>query len=110
VNNKGKVSLEKFVRGQNGSPHVFEYSVEHNNGSTSVEQTLTISASADTFRQGWAATIALDDFPLQDSPHKAADKLADWLERLAAAIRCGEYLDLKKSEFKDIWPVSAKEE
>lgn len=68
-----------------------EFSVEHNNGETSVEQKLTIEGNTRFMHPKYTATIELDDFPEQSTPQGAADKLADWLERLAAAIRTGDF-------------------
>lgn len=100
--NKGKVVLEKFLRGSDGKPSLYEYSVEHNNGSTSIEQTMTLTASSGLLKTSWLASVALDDFPPQETPQKAAEKLADWLERLASAIRCGHFIDIQESQFIDI--------
>ena len=98
--NKGKVEIVKFSKSKD--TQVFEYAVEHNNGSTSVEQVLTISSVDGLRDQTWKAEIKLDDFPPQKTPAEAANKLADWLERLAAAMRKGEYIDLQRAEFKDL--------
>ncbi len=97
--NKGKVELTRFTK---ADAYAFEYSVEQNNGKTSVEQTLTIRSSDGLFEPQWIAEITLNDFPPQQTPSDAADKLADWMERLAAAIRSGEYMPLQRAEFKDL--------
>lgn len=98
--NKGKVELTSFKK--TNDAFVFEYSVEQNNGKTSVEQSLTIRSSDGLFQPDWIAEITLDDFPPQKAPHEAAIKLADWMERLAAAIRSGDYMPLQHAEFKDL--------
>jgi hypothetical protein len=100
--NRGKIELNKFVRSDTTDPHIFEYSVEHNNGKTSVEQTLTIRSTAGLYQPAWIASVALDDFPPQHTPAEAAEKLADWLERLAGAIRTGDYQPFTTGSFKDI--------
>jgi hypothetical protein len=100
--NKGKIELNKFERGTGTDRHVFEYLAEHNNGKTSVEQTLTITSADGLFEPTWIATVALDDFPPQKTPEDAANKLADWLERLASAIKTGEYQPFVNIQFKDI--------
>lgn len=98
--NEGKVELKEFSKGKD--IQTFLYSIEHNNGETSVEQSLKISSVDGLFNPTWVANLALDDFPPQDTPLEAAHKMADWLERLAAAIRIGDYLTVQRSEFKDI--------
>jgi len=98
--NKGKVELHKYTKGKDAQ--VFEYMIEQNNGSTSVDQLLTISSVDGLFNPKWVAKLALDDFPPQETPKNAALKMADWLERLAAAIRAGEYQSLPRAEFKDL--------
>ena len=98
--NKGKVELTKYTKGKDAQ--VFEYSIEHNNGSTSVEQLLTISSVDGLIHSDWVAEIVFDDFPPQKTPEDAALKMADWLERLAAAMRAGEYQSLPRAEFKDL--------
>jgi len=98
--NKGKVELKTF--NNDSDTKTFQYLVEHNNGKTTVEQLLTISSESNLFNDKWNATIKLDDFPCQETPQLAAEKLADWLERLSQAIRSGEYHYFKQEEFKDI--------
>ncbi len=98
--NKGKIELNSFSN-ENGV-QTYEYSVEQNDGSTSVEQLLTISNVKGLFKPSWVAKIQLDDFPQMESPNDAANKLADWLERLSSAIRVGDYQSIPVAEFKDI--------
>lgn len=98
--NKGKVELVRFESTKDNA--FYEYTVEHNNGSTSVKQVLTINSVDGLFRSKWEAVIELDDFPPQETPEAAAHKLADWLERLASAIRIGEYSNTTKANFKDL--------
>ena len=98
--NKGKVELVSFESDSEFCSYV--YSVEQNNGSTSVEQNLTIAGTEGLRDYNWTASIALDDFPPQPTPEAAALKLADWLERLAGALRTGEYENFKRASFKDI--------
>ena len=93
--NKGRSILTYYTFSD--SSVCAEYSVEQNNGSTSVEQKMTLTCdnvdvlSTHFNGQLWNAEIAFDDFPAQKTPEAAAHKLADWLERLAAGIRAGEY-------------------
>lgn len=98
--NKGKVELTSFSKVKDAQ--YFEYLVEQNNGTTTVEQLLTISSVDGLFDHKWVAQIKLDDFPPQETPGGAANKLAEWLDRLAAAIRAGEYLSLPRVEFKEL--------
>jgi hypothetical protein len=103
MEHKVKVQLQKFEFGKDdSSPHVFKYLLEHHNGKTSVEQVLTISSMSRLFDIKWTASIALDDFIPQSSPEAAALKMADWLERLALAIRAGEYLELPIDTYKSV--------
>lgn len=98
--NKGKVELVKFDKSDDYSE--FIYSIEQNNGKTSVEQKLTISSVNGLFKPKWTAHLELKDFPPQDTPESASLKMADWLERLAATMRKGSYLDLPHTEFRDL--------
>lgn len=105
--NKGRSILTYYTF--NDSSVCAEYSVEQNNGTTSVEQKMTLTCdnvdilSTNFNGQLWNAEIAFDDFPPQKTPEAAAHKLADWLERLAAAIRCGDYtLPSQDKQFTDI--------
>jgi len=98
--NKAKVELVSYIKENNNQ--TFEYMVEQNNGKTSVEQKMTIYSVDGLFDPKWVASIELDEFPAQETTTNAANKLADWLERLASAIRTGDYLDIKRPEFKEI--------
>ena len=98
--NQGKVELIKYTNDKDAK--VFEYSVVHHNGSTYVEQLLTIRGPGGQAHPAWVAELALDDFPEQATPEDAALKMADWLERLAASIRKGEYQSLTDATFKDL--------
>lgn len=98
--NLGKVELVKYTKGDDDQ--VFEYMIAQNNGSTSVERLLTISSVGGLYDPKWVANLVLDDFPPQETPKNAALKMADWLERLAAAMRAGEYQHLPSAEFKEL--------
>jgi len=98
--NKGKVELIRYTNDKDAK--VFEYSVVHNNGSTCVEQQLTIRSTGGQADSAWIAELALDDFPEQETPEDAALKMASWLERLAASIRSGEYQPLQNAVFKNL--------
>ena len=105
--NKAKVTLMSFVHAtETGSRHEFSYSVEHNNGTTSLEQTLVIQGLDHLFSPRWVASIKFDEFPPQQSPELAALKLAEWMERLAAAIRSGKFAEYIDSNFLDCQPQS----
>ena len=105
--NKGRSILTYYTF--NDSAVCAEYSVEHNNGTTTVEQKMSLTydnvnaLSTHYNGQVWNAEIAFDGFPAQKTPEAAAHKLADWLERLAGAIRCGDYtLPSQDKQFIDI--------
>ena len=93
MTDKARVMLTQYNFYPDSDDHSVcaEFSVEHNNGSTSVEQKMTIDGHTRFMHPEYTATIELDDFPTQKTPQAAADKLADWLERLAAAIRIGDF-------------------
>lgn len=96
----GKVELTGFSK--QGDERTFVYSVEHNNGQTSVEQKMTITSKEGLIEPNWSASIELSDFPPQKTPEEAAHKLADWMERLAAAIRVGDIQSYTRAKFKEI--------
>ena len=96
--NRGKVELTSFTKA-NGA-YTFEYLVEQDNGVTTVHQVLTIRGIDGL--SNWIADIKLEGFQPQKTPADAAIKMADWLSRLAAAIRIGDYMELQRAEFKDL--------
>lgn len=98
--NKGKVLLKSYKNEKDVVE--YKYSVEQNNGSTSVEQDLVITGKKELFEQKWSAELSLSDFPEQNTPENAALKMAEWLERLAKAIRNGKYIDIEEAEFTDL--------
>lgn len=101
--NKGRALLTYYTFNPEDNVVVAEYSIEQNNGQTSVEQKMTLEGQVGFISEQWTATIALDDFPPFKTPAGAAHKLADWLERLAAGIRAGEYeLPSHSPVFKDL--------
>ena len=103
IMNKGRALLTYYTFNPEDNVVVAEYSIEQNNGTTSVEQKMQIEGQVGFITENWTATIALDDFPPQKTPEAAAHKLADWLERLAAGIRAGEYtLPSHSPEYKDL--------
>lgn len=101
--NKGLSLLTYYSFYPEDSVVVAEYAIVQNNGQTSVKQTMTLEGQVGAITENWTATITLDDFPPQKTPERAAHELADWLERLAAGIRAGEYtLPTLPCEFKDM--------
>ncbi|MEL5258425.1 MULTISPECIES: hypothetical protein [Serratia] len=61
--------------------HTEQYS---RNARTVVEQNLVINGGG--IPRGYTADMRFDDFPACDSEREAALKLADWMQRLGAAI------------------------
>lgn len=105
--NKCRALLTYYTFNQEDDVVVAEYSIEQNNGNTSVEQKMILEGRVEFMTERWTATITLDDFPVFNTPVEAAHKLADWLERLSAGIRAGEYeLPSKSTEFKDLQPFT----
>lgn len=51
--------------------------------STGLEQDLTLTRDE---HGRWSATIALDDFPLKDTPEEAVERLSLWLKTLSKAL------------------------
>ena len=102
VINKGKVELVGYNK--SGNTDILQYVVEHNNGSTSLEQKMHIEGVGCPIPVGarYTARIDLSDFPPQDTPEAAAYKMAEWLERLASAIRIGDYAGVPIAAFKDL--------
>lgn len=98
--NQGKVELTRFDN--DGETCVFKYKVEHNNGNTNLEQSLTIKSEFGSFNPKWVAELELEGFVPQETPADAAMKLAEWLERMAAAIKSGEYINVEVAEYKDL--------
>lgn len=98
---KGKVGLIKFETTETNKVR-FEYSVEHNNGQTSVEQKLSLTGETG-FKQRWFANIELDQFPAQSTPKEAALKLADWLIRLGTTIQASDsIIEFSEPQWFDI--------
>lgn len=61
--------------------------VQHNNGKTTLEQDLHLSRTY----HGWKAEIKMDGMPHSKTCTAAAWKTAEWLERLAKAIKSSAY-------------------
>lgn len=64
-----------------------EYFVAHTDRSTTIDQSLLLSHGP----EGWVASMAMDDFPPQHSAQEAAIKLATWMEKMAEAIKGGDF-------------------
>ena len=94
-----KVKVELINYKKDGTQMVYDYSVEHNNGQTSLEQTLSIKSVPGLFVDSWVASVEMGDFPSQNSPLEAALKLTDWLERLSIAIKNGTYAPPPKEKY-----------
>lgn len=73
---------DKGLYSANGKVEV-RFVIGHNNGTTTVEQELLLINDG----SGWMAQMIMDDFPRQKTITAAAWKLADWMERLAIAIK-----------------------
>lgn len=62
------------------------YLVGSNNGKSTLTQPLTLHWD----NNGWTASMPMHDFPPQKTVTAAAWKLADWMERMAKAIKSRE--------------------
>lgn len=94
---RAKVELVEYNRVDDDSQR-YEYIVSHDNGSTTVSQRMVL----DQFSRGWKASMDMDDIPEMQSHRLAALKLADWLQRMAAAIKSGDYQEVDTAEFKEL--------
>lgn len=97
---RGKVELKKFTGNQ--SIDQYEYLVSHDNGTTTLEQTLVIQKQKQSGSPSWISEMQMNDFPAQDTQEDSALKLAEWLERMAKVIRSGNYIELSDSNFIEI--------
>jgi len=80
--------LTDFTRGTtNLSSYSATFRMSHNNGTTTLEQELIL----DRAEKGWTAEMDMSDFSPQLTATRAAHKLADWMERMAIAIRSSEF-------------------
>jgi len=61
--------------------------VMHDNATTTLDQELHLTRTY----EGWKAEIKMDDMPHSKTVTAAAWKTAEWLERLAKAIKSGTY-------------------
>lgn len=80
------VDLIEFKKNRNQMTERYVYFVMHGNGKTNLDQELVIERD----RRGhgkWEASMVMKEFPGQDSKEEAALKLADWMERMAMAIK-----------------------
>ena len=85
-----KVSLKNLtVAGESGdlfnetSNISAKFHIRHEGEVLVVEQTLTLKRT----HNEWIAEMPMDDFPPQKTATEAAIKLADWMEKMAVAIR-----------------------
>ncbi|WP_038914139.1 hypothetical protein [Dickeya zeae] len=65
-----------------GNTAVISLTLRHNNGSTVLEQRITLSKASDGC---WQPTIVLENFPGAETPAGALFQLSDWLLRLGLA-------------------------
>ena len=100
---RGKVTISSYHVDNKSSAETIKYLVKHDNAVTTLEQELTLTNASCPALHLWQASIEMKGFPEEDNPQGAALKLAEWMERLAGAIRCGEYdLSHLSSGFIDI--------
>ncbi|MDP8797506.1 hypothetical protein QZQ15_05780 [Serratia marcescens] len=78
--------LISFTRDRDSRKTISTYHTEQysRNARTVVEQNLVIKGGGRGC--GYTADMRFDDFPSCDSEREAALKLADWMQRLGAAI------------------------
>ena len=95
----GRTLLTNFTYDVKDGNECAEFQVMHSNGVTTLEQKLYIEKQFGK----WTASIAFDDFPEQESGEDAALKLAEWMDRLAKAIRVGDLtIPNPQTRFTDI--------
>lgn len=70
------------------------FKVSSNDTRITLEQELILTKSQD----GWTAKMPMDKFPPQETATDSALKLADWMEKMAAAIKDHDFdlIDLNK--------------
>jgi hypothetical protein len=66
-----------------GNEKVVKYNISHNNGLSTVDQDLILTRHIDGT---WSANILFDNFPTQDTPQDATNKLAEWMDKLRKAL------------------------
>ena len=65
-----------------------EYDLHHNNGVTSLKEKLYLKRDEGN---KWAAEVVFDEGPKKDSPNEAAQKLAEYFERMAKVLRESDF-------------------
>lgn len=63
------------------------FKVIANDEKTTLDQDLVLTRN----HEGWFAAMEMKGFPPQETPAQAAEKLADWFQRMAIAMRSGRY-------------------
>ncbi len=71
------------------------YSLSHNDTKTTLEQHMKLIR----VNGKWKAKLVFDEFPNMDKPQEAAQKMALWLEKMAATIRV---YDFSKIDMDDL--------
>jgi hypothetical protein len=88
---KTKVVLKSVAsdRGlyDSSSPVKAIFTVGHDNSTHTVTQDIVLTLSD----SGWSAEMPMLDFPKQKTITAAAWKLADWMEKMAIAIKANEF-------------------
>jgi hypothetical protein len=73
---------EKGLYFESGKVEV-RFVIGHDNGRTTLEQELILTNDG----SGWMAQMVMNDFPREKTITASAWKLADWMERMAIAIK-----------------------
>lgn len=83
------LTSDKGLRDSTGKVEAI-FTVGHDNSKATVDQDLILTNSG----AGWTAQMPILDFPEQKTATEAAHKLAEWMEKLAAAIRAGNFNEI----------------
>ena len=71
------------------------YAVVFDNSETTLEQELVLTHDGD----GWVASMNMDDFPAQRTVTASAWKLAEWMEKMAKAIKDNTFDGINLNSF-----------
>jgi len=66
-----------------GAEKIIKFNVAHNNGETTVDQNLILIRHPDGT---WTADMKFENFPPQQAPQDAVNKLAQWMDRLTKVL------------------------
>ena len=78
---------DKGLYGSDGKTVTAIFDVGHNNGTTTLKQELILTQVHD----GWVASMDMSDIPPSKTITASAWQLAEWMERMAEAIKANTF-------------------